>query len=380
MSRSPPSVAPSIELATSLSLASLALAVAPRRRGMVTSIMRPEEMSHGRPNTCFRPAIVLAWSLCALLASVATASSDTEQPRDDDGHIDGLASHVLTLSNFDRHVGNGSHWLVMFYAPWCGHCRRLGPTIDAAAAACADDPTASVGRVDATAELALAARFLVDSYPVVLAIEADGSSRNYRGPRNEDAIVAFLHNASLPDDKRGAMALLVEHTGWLSPLSPMAPWLRWPYRFHPLTFVFYALPFEVGLPGNLLFLVFLLPIYIALVVVLLICLLEGVGKLGDCCRGGDSPERFSIGASESGGSASAVVMLKVDGLSCQGCVTNVTKALEAVVGVERATVNLEGGSATVVGTASAVALIAVVDQLGKSASVIEEDSTAKKRA
>jgi copper chaperone len=42
------------------------------------------------------------------------------------------------------------------------------------------------------------------------------------------------------------------------------------------------------------------------------------------------------------------VNFKVHGMSCNGCVASVTRVLQAVPGVERATVDLERGSAEVV--------------------------------
>ncbi|MDR1424058.1 MAG: heavy-metal-associated domain-containing protein [Azoarcus sp.] len=41
------------------------------------------------------------------------------------------------------------------------------------------------------------------------------------------------------------------------------------------------------------------------------------------------------------------ITIKVEGMSCGGCVRNVTRALEALPGVAAAQVSLEGASATV---------------------------------
>jgi len=61
------------------------------------------------------------------------------------------------------------------------------------------------------------------------------------------------------------------------------------------------------------------------------------------------------------------VRLLVDGMMCGGCQANVKKALEAVEGVSSATVELDSGSAIVIGSASAEVLIQAVSAAGKTA-------------
>ena len=66
------------------------------------------------------------------------------------------------------------------------------------------------------------------------------------------------------------------------------------------------------------------------------------------------------------------VELKVDGMTCQGCVRGVTKKLSGLAGVSSAAVDLAAGKATVEYDASSAKvedLITAVEQIGFHASV-----------
>jgi len=69
--------------------------------------------------------------------------------------------------------------------------------------------------------------------------------------------------------------------------------------------------------------------------------------------------------------ASCTTTLRVGGMTCGHCSARVEEALRAVGGVASATVNLEAGLATVVGSSSAAELVAAVEGTGKSAAVAE---------
>lgn len=58
---------------------------------------------------------------------------------------------VLDSSNFDELVlGSKDIWFVEFYAPWCGHCKKLEPEWNEAASKLKGQ--VKLGKVDATVE------------------------------------------------------------------------------------------------------------------------------------------------------------------------------------------------------------------------------------
>ncbi|XP_018565314.1 protein disulfide-isomerase A5 [Anoplophora glabripennis] len=75
----------------------------------------------------------------------------------------------LTLSSFDPVMKEESSVLVMFYAPWCGHCKKMKPEYESAAAQMKSEGIQGMlAAIDATKEQALASRYSVKGYPTVM--------------------------------------------------------------------------------------------------------------------------------------------------------------------------------------------------------------------
>ncbi|ETP52507.1 protein disulfide-isomerase domain [Phytophthora nicotianae P10297] len=92
----------------------------------------------------------------------------------------------LTEATFDHQTTKGV-WFVKFYAPWCGHCQKLAPTIDDLSEAAKD---IHVAKVDCTKERSVCERFSVGSYPT-LKVVTDGKSYDYNGRRDVDSMLAY---------------------------------------------------------------------------------------------------------------------------------------------------------------------------------------------
>ncbi|POM66881.1 Protein disulfide-isomerase domain [Phytophthora palmivora] len=105
------------------------------------------------------------------------------------------ASNVIVLTNDDfehkTQAGSGAttgDWLVEFYAPWCGHCKKLAPIYEKVA----DDlkGEVNVAKVDVTENAELGKRFGIRGFPTVLHF-SHGKSYKYGGKRTLEDLAAF---------------------------------------------------------------------------------------------------------------------------------------------------------------------------------------------
>lgn len=102
---------------------------------------------------------------------------------------------TLTTENFDAFIAENDAALVEFYAPWCGHCKRLEPEFEKAAVTLKG--VIPLAKVDATVETALAERFDVRGYPTIKFFKK-GKDSEYDGGRTDSTIVSWLQQNTGP--------------------------------------------------------------------------------------------------------------------------------------------------------------------------------------
>lgn len=112
-------------------------------------------------------------------------------PKDQDGPV-----HVLVADEFDAIVGDDSKdKLIEFYAPWCGHCKKLAPTYDTLGEKYkAHKDKVLIAKMDATAnDIPPSAGFQVQSFPTIK-FQAAGSSDwiEFTGDRSLEGFVDFI--------------------------------------------------------------------------------------------------------------------------------------------------------------------------------------------
>ncbi|XP_071811453.1 protein disulfide-isomerase A4-like isoform X3 [Apostichopus japonicus] len=136
---------------------------------------------------------------------------DYEGPRDEAGiikYMQGQASPswkpppevVVSLNkdNFDTFVNSQPLVLLEFYAPWCGHCKKLGPELQKAAKELVkEDPPIVIAIVDAVHQGDLVKRFQVTGYPTMFVMRY-GVKYEYEGPRDAVGIAKYMRQMAKP--------------------------------------------------------------------------------------------------------------------------------------------------------------------------------------
>jgi len=109
-----------------------------------------------------------------------------------------LHSTVQTLkeSNFDDALADPANglWLIKFYAPWCGHCKKLAPILEQVAAFIKGKM--AIGKVDCTQEKDLCKKYEVKSFPTMKFFR-DGEFYDFPGERTADSMIEFAELMSL---------------------------------------------------------------------------------------------------------------------------------------------------------------------------------------
>uniref|UniRef100_A0A665WJ13 Thioredoxin domain-containing protein n=1 Tax=Echeneis naucrates TaxID=173247 RepID=A0A665WJ13_ECHNA len=106
----------------------------------------------------------------------------------------------LTDESFDSFLEEHPAALVMFYAPWCGHCKKMKPEYDDAAEILnkGTDSPGVLAAVDATVHKAVGDRFKISGFPTVKYFEKGEEKYTLPQLRSKDKIIEFLHNPQAP--------------------------------------------------------------------------------------------------------------------------------------------------------------------------------------
>ncbi|KAK4752011.1 hypothetical protein SAY87_020809 [Trapa incisa] len=151
--------------------------------------------SHTAPARSLVAVILLSLLLqISELPSSCSASSSLENFSARDGTV-----LELDESNLDKAIASFDYILVDFYAPWCGHCKRLLPELNAAAPVLAGfkEPVV-IAKVDADKYNRVTSKYDIDAFPTIK-LFMHGVPVEYKGPRKADLLIRFMKKLTAPD-------------------------------------------------------------------------------------------------------------------------------------------------------------------------------------
>ena len=106
---------------------------------------------------------------------------------------------ILTDTTFDKAVEKYEYLLVLFYAPWCGHCKKFHPEYEKAAKVLRKE-NLFLSKVDATVEKKLAEKFEIQGFPTVK-LFIKGEPIEYTGGRKEQEVINWMRKKTGPATK-----------------------------------------------------------------------------------------------------------------------------------------------------------------------------------
>ena len=103
---------------------------------------------------------------------------------------------ILTDTTFEKAISKYENIFVMFYAPWCGHCKKFLPELEKIAKILLPE-NITIAKVDATKEKKIAKKNKIASYPT-LKFFKENTAVKYTGSRTEKELISWVKKMALP--------------------------------------------------------------------------------------------------------------------------------------------------------------------------------------
>lgn len=131
---------------------------------------------------------------------------------------DAVAVTELEDKTIDSFIMDNDAALIMFYAPWCGHCKALEPEFQQAAIAIKNENGAhkgvAFGKIDATKHTEAAKDFGIEGFPT-LHFYKQRKAVHYTGGRTTDTIISWLTKRMGPTTR--PLNTRIEVDEWMLP-------------------------------------------------------------------------------------------------------------------------------------------------------------------
>ena len=147
-------------------------------------------------------------AVSTLETTLAETNDDFENsaavPSEEEGESSSSTKVIeLTAATFEHQTQASTgqttgKWFVKFYAPWCGHCKKLAPIWESLAEHVSDTENELsdflIAKVDCTQNKDVCKRFGVKGYPT-LKLLANRQVYDYKGGRTLDKLLDFLRSS-----------------------------------------------------------------------------------------------------------------------------------------------------------------------------------------
>ncbi|KAG5073103.1 hypothetical protein JHK86_008314 [Glycine max] len=101
---------------------------------------------------------------------------------------------ALTEETFENEVGKDRAALVEFYAPWCGHCKRLAPEYEQLGTTFKKTKSVLIAKVDCDEQKSVCSKYGVSGYPTIQWFPKGSlEPKKYEGARTAEALAAFVN-------------------------------------------------------------------------------------------------------------------------------------------------------------------------------------------
>ncbi|QQP38310.1 AGAP010217PAlike, partial [Caligus rogercresseyi] len=117
-------------------------------------------------------------------------------PWDEDPGSKGVI-HLRTPSELNKLVSRGERALIMFYAPWCGFCKRLKPVYERAASLLEPrDGAMAAMDVNAPVNAPIRQKYNISAFPTLIFFEGGRDRYAYPGRNDAESFVKFMKDPS----------------------------------------------------------------------------------------------------------------------------------------------------------------------------------------
>nr|AVA09659.1 putative effector protein [Heterodera avenae] len=109
-----------------------------------------------------------------------------------------IHSNVVEMNERFLEVKDEGLWFVMFYAPWCAHCKKMMPVWEHMAHALADkNSPVRIGKLDCTRFSSVSSALRISGYPTIIFFR-NGVQLHYEGERSKNEMAKFVEKCSGP--------------------------------------------------------------------------------------------------------------------------------------------------------------------------------------